>query len=353
MFSKVYLADNVGEERGLLKTTIIAKNGIFEEQTSEFGTSLTKVNDYRCLSMPEVEEYTRFSEETFPKVPASSLKCLVAWYKHITKKTGNEAQAVFYKGDVSKEVKIGGISKKVEDIRGVYKLNDDLFMYVPKQRNTKAHTQVTDTNTYDLLNKTFGMYVETHSHNTMRAFASGEDIVNSKNDGVQLVFGHLDRDEVQMYVWCTVAGRVVEDPSLEDIQRFVDLEGIEIKQQDDIFLLSIEDDTDYTKLFEELEEMIEKPIHTVYTGSAHNTKHPTTSYHQGVYGQDRFQQYTLYDYDYSDDIEGVKEDCDDDFELNVLYALDSLEYIVENTGKRLSYLQRKILSKALDILNDM
>ncbi len=47
----------------------------------------------------------------------------------------------------------------------------NLFSYTPKQRNSSALTFVDNDSVYEALNKYIGMYVETHSHNSMQAFS--------------------------------------------------------------------------------------------------------------------------------------------------------------------------------------
>ena len=76
---------------------------------------------------------------------------------------------------------------------------------------------------YDLLNKQIGMYIETHSHNKMEAFASGTDLSNSGNDAIQLVFGRLDTDSVQMHSWVTVREFVREGIFSDELLDYVDM----------------------------------------------------------------------------------------------------------------------------------
>ena len=193
-------------DRGMIKTVIMGKDGIYEEQNSWLGTSLKKVNDYGVVTFPEITEYVKVKEQTFEKIPALAIKTVMKWYKDITDKNGEEAQVNFY----LKSRKLGGTPEdgiykltytekdevgletektvKLEDIQGLNFWSDDVFSYTPKQRNSGGQTS-TDDPIYTALNQQYGMYLETHSHNSMPAFCSGTDYANSQNDGVQLVFG--------------------------------------------------------------------------------------------------------------------------------------------------------------------
>lgn len=89
------------------------------------------------------------------------------------------------------------------------------------------------------------MYVETHSHNNMRAFVSGTDLENSKSDGIQLVFGRLNTNEIQMYSWATVRGLIKQGLTPEEITQYVDIPKSEFKDSKFIF------DKDLSKLLDE------------------------------------------------------------------------------------------------------
>ena len=39
-------------DRGMIKTVVVGKDGIYEEQNSWLGTSLKKVNDYGVVTFP-------------------------------------------------------------------------------------------------------------------------------------------------------------------------------------------------------------------------------------------------------------------------------------------------------------
>lgn len=226
-------------DRGMIKTVIMGKDGIYEEQNSWLGTSLKKVNDYGVVTFPEITEYVKVKEQTFEKIPAVAIKTVMKWYKDITDKNGEEAQVNFY----LKSRKLGGAPEdgiykltyteedetgietektvKLEDIQGLNFWSDDVFSYTPKQRNSGGQTS-TDDPIYTALNQQYGMYLETHSHNKMAAFCSSTDYANSQNDAVQLVFGKFLSDQIEMYNWITVSQKLQEGFGPNDLEKFVE-----------------------------------------------------------------------------------------------------------------------------------
>lgn len=226
-------------DRGMIKTVIMGKDGIYEEQNSWLGTSLKKVNDYGVVTFPEITEYVKVKEQTFEKIPAIAIKTVMKWYKDITDKNGEEAQVNFY----LKSRKLGGTPEdgiykltytekdevgletektvKLEDIQGLNFWSNDVFSYTPKQRNSGGQTS-TDDPIYTALNQQYGMYLETHSHNSMPAFCSGTDYANSQNDGVQLVFGKFKSSHIEMYNWITVSQKLKEGFAPQILEKFVD-----------------------------------------------------------------------------------------------------------------------------------
>lgn len=196
--------------KGLLKTIIMAGNGTFERVDSLYGFSIKRQGgDYVGLG----EAYESLADGCFvtenpaPKLPRVALETVMEWYKRITHKNGEEAQVNFYWNRYKKSFVKDDEGKEVEltSIPGIHIWSDELFSYTPLQYNHGALTEVADKDEwYDRFNKQFGMYVETHSHNSMDAFASGTDIDNSANDGFQLVFGRLNTENPIMYSWMTM-----------------------------------------------------------------------------------------------------------------------------------------------------
>lgn len=224
-------------DRGMIKTVVVGKDGIYEEQNSWLGTSLKKVHNYGVITFPEVSEYVKVKEQTLTKIPAIAIKTVMKWYKDITDKKDEEAQVNFYLKSrklvpptdgvytLTYEEKVNGIETEktvnLEDIEGLTFWNDDVFSYTPKQTNSKGQTSTKDP-IYTALNNQYGMFLETHSHNSMEAFCSSTDYANSQNDAVQLVFGKFKADKIEMYNWITVSQKLQEGFGTNDLEKFVE-----------------------------------------------------------------------------------------------------------------------------------
>ena len=219
----VYKSNEEITNPGLIKTTILAGNGIFEKQKSWIGESIKQVSDYKFAGLPEMEEIVSVTSEDLPKIPAEAIRYVIKWYRDTTKSTGKEAQINFYNAKGKRTLNVNGVEKNLEDIKGVHFWSDELFSYTPKQDNSDALTAVDNDDVYDALNKYIGMYVETHSHNSMQAFASGTDLANSKVDGLQLVFGQFNTSTVQMHTWITVRGVTSQYVIPEIVEHFVEM----------------------------------------------------------------------------------------------------------------------------------
>lgn len=219
----IYKSNEEITNPGLIKTTILAGNGIFEKQKSWIGESVKQVSDYKFAGLPAMEETISVTSEDLPKIPAEAIRYVIKWYHDTTKSTGKEAQINFYNAKGKRTLNVNGVEKNLEDIKGVHFWTDELFSYTPKQDNSGALTAVDNDDVYDALNKYIGMYVETHSHNSMQAFASGTDLANSKVDGLQLVFGQFNTNTVQMHTWITVRGVTSQYVIPEIVEHFVEM----------------------------------------------------------------------------------------------------------------------------------
>ena len=197
-------------KKGLLKTIIMAGNGIFEVVDSHYGFSIkNQGGDYPGLGAhyPSLANGCFVTKNPAPKLPRQAVETVIEWYRRITEKNGQEAQVVFYwnRDGQTTITDDQGQEYDLTAIPGLHVWNDHLFSYTPKQYNSAGLTQVAPQDQwYDLFNRRFGMYVETHSHNSMDAFASGTDEANSANDGFQLVFGQLNTKTPVMYSWMTM-----------------------------------------------------------------------------------------------------------------------------------------------------
>ena len=275
LYSSKNFKDN--SDRGMIKTVIVGKDGTYEEQNSWLGTSLKKVHDYGVITFPEVTEFVKVKNVNVTKIPAIAIKTVMKWYKDITDKNGEEAQVNFY----LKSRKLGGAPQdgiykltyteedefgietektvKLEDIPGLNFWNDDVFSYTPKQENS-SHQTSTDDPIYTALNQQYGMFLETHSHNSMPAFCSGTDYANSQNDAVQLVFGKFKGSHIEMYNWITVSQKLQEGFDAHVLEKFVEfptysVNTAEKKLNFDFSVLSGVDET----ILEEWDKQVIKP----------------------------------------------------------------------------------------------
>lgn len=275
LYSSKNFKDN--SDRGMIKTVIVGKDGTYEEQNSWLGTSLKKVHDYGVITFPEVTEFVKVKNVNVTKIPAIAIKTVMKWYKDITDKNGEEAQVNFY----IKSRKLGGTPQdgiykltyteedefgietektvKLEDIPGLNFWNDDVFSYTPKQENS-SHQTSTDDPIYTALNQQYGMFLETHSHNSMKAFCSGTDYANSQNDAVQLVFGTFKGAHIEMYNWITVSQKLQEGFDAHVLKKFVEfptysVNTAEKKLNFDFSVLSGVDET----ILEEWDKQVIKP----------------------------------------------------------------------------------------------
>ena len=209
---------------GLLKTLIMAGNGVFEYSISNFGYAVQKshgIGDFNGLgpSYPSLADGIFVTHNNYEKLPRKALETVLEWYRRVQARNGEEAQVNFYNNEHGRTHVQDENGNEVElaSITGVKFWSDKLFSYTPKQWNSSTLTEVADDHYYEEFNRVFGMYIETHSHNSMDAFASGTDIANSANDGFQLVFGHFGTDKVEMYSWATASQVVKEGLSTTDL----------------------------------------------------------------------------------------------------------------------------------------
>lgn len=209
--------------QGALKTIIVAGNGVFEYRPSMYGYTVEDVaEDYggMALRYEKLKTDVVVNKNPYPRLPRKAIESVIEWYRRIEAKNGEEAQVVFYHNmqELTEITTPNGTSVKLADIPGVTIWEKNLFSYTPMQVNNRVHTKVRSVDPYyDYFNTAaeFGMYIETHSHNSMDAFMSGEDLANSANDGFQLVFGHLNTKNIKLYSW-TTANRVLKEGLEED-----------------------------------------------------------------------------------------------------------------------------------------
>lgn len=218
--SQEYLLKN--KKEGKIKTVIKAGNGIFEKCFSWLGYSIKKV-DNQISCYPDLEECVKITNyNKYSKIPKQALIQVMSWYKQINDLTGNEAQVNFYYDKNIKTLKINNENLIIKNIKGVQYWNENIFSYTPIQINTSASTSTEDI-IYNELNKQIGMFVETHSHNNMPAFASQTDLSNSLNNCIQLVFGNFNSDNIEMHSWATIRGLTKEYIEYPELNEYIEL----------------------------------------------------------------------------------------------------------------------------------
>lgn len=286
------ISDDIKKENPLIKKSILAGNGIFEEHKSWLGTSIKKVNDYELgKEYPFLEESLEIAEgKTFTKIPKEAIEAVIKWYAYITEKNGEEAQVVFYKKtkDRNSVVLEDGTEVTLTDIPGVKIWNEEIFSYTPIQNNSGSLTSVSKNDKYyDILNMKFGLYVETHSHNSMGAFRSATDEKYSYNDGIQLVFGKLNTENPEMYSWICVRELQRAGLSAEELEKFVEFPEYEYQdssQKMEFKKENLEATPEEMELFKEWDEQIEIKVYTpTYTSkisSGKYSKNKDTEYYQ-------------------------------------------------------------------------
>lgn len=324
----IYKSNEEITNPGLIKTTILAGNGIFEKQKSWIGESVKQVSDYKFAGLPEMEETISVTSEDLPKIPAEAIRYVIKWYHDTTKSTRKEAQINFYNAKGKRTLNVNGVEKNLEDIKGVHFWSDELFSYTPKQDNSGALTAVDNDDVYDALNKYIGMYVETHSHNSMQAFASGTDLANSKVDGLQLVFGQFNTSTVQMHTWITVRGVTSQYVIPEIVEHFVEMPNY-VLGNDNKYYYDIDEMLDMEfddKLIDVWYGQVAKPKWTAPTyvpryGTTYSRNYGTT-YGKSLSSDERKWYEDEYPssptlWDLTDDTEDVEEVVEDDDTIEV------------------------------------
>lgn len=324
----IYKSNEEITNPGLIKTTILAGNGIFEKQKSWIGESVKQVSDYKFADLPEMEETISVTSEDLPKIPAEAIRYVIKWYHDTTKSTGKEAQINFYNAKGKRTLNVNGVEKNLEDIKGVHFWSDELFSYTPKQDNSGALTAVDNDDVYDALNKYIGLYVETHSHNSMQAFASCTDLANSKVDGLQLVFGQFNTSTVQMHTWITVRGVTSQYVIPEIVEHFVEMPNY-VLGNDNKYYYDIDEMLDMEfddKLIDVWYGQVAKPKWTAPTyvpryGTTYGRNYGTT-YGKSLSSDERKWYEDEYPssptlWDLTDDTEDVEEVVEDDDTIEV------------------------------------
>lgn len=295
-------------EVALVKNVIFAGNGIFEKMNSWLGTAIKRVDEYELgKEFPDMEESVEIYNKKFDEIPRKALLSVVKWYRYVTEKTGDEAQINFYR--LKGRSKIFYIEDKkynLDDIDGIDFWSEDIFSYVPLQHNSGALTEVAkEDEFYNRLNEVYGLYVETHSHNSMNAFRSGTDEKYSYNDGLQLVFGKLNTKNIEMYSWACVRGLQKAGLSKEELGCFFDVSDLVYNDTVKKIIFNSEEITDTDEdieLFEKWNKQVIKKPEIKYPSYNFGKYYDYGKYKD--YDYDKYQDYSIFDYVEQEDIYG-------------------------------------------------
>ena len=216
-----------GEEiaPGLIKTTQIARNGIFETKNSSWvGGYTKKVSDYVLNASPLIPELEdTYYMKALEKLPMKAFAATYKFYKDVCELNGCEAQINFYINEKNlSTILVGEEHLVIKDIPGIDFWTDTIFSYVPIQDNSGALTSTVDP-IYYALRKEMKAHIETHSHNTMSAFKSATDEKNSDIEGLQLVFGNLKSKEYDFKSWVTISGEQFDDVPYQEMLKYIDM----------------------------------------------------------------------------------------------------------------------------------
>lgn len=133
------------------------------------------------------------------KLPFEIFNMILQLFYDITGKTRQESSVLVYRNVNNVE-----IPKTIKDSLGDALVEiDDFVVLVPSQKNTIVHSSFVEKGTYNYQNSDIAWFhdnlvgvVETHSHNTMNAFWSGEDNLHERSHTklrMFLVYGTLDQ----------------------------------------------------------------------------------------------------------------------------------------------------------------
>lgn len=229
-----YASEKENSNKGALGSVIVGGNGLFENISSSIGEATYKVSNYTPIEFEQrIEENVDLAQKSY--IPREAIERVIDFYRYICEKTGDEAQANFYINEnelENIETKSGAIIN-IHNEPNIF-VYDDIVLHFPYQINSAGQTTVED-ELYDALKDQMVPWIETHSHNTMRAFRSATDEANSYNDGIQLVFGKVTSDTIDFHSWVTIRNKQFDDFSVDELNHLIDfpkLEGDSIKIYD-------------------------------------------------------------------------------------------------------------------------
>lgn len=194
--------------------TEVLANGVFKVYNNDYFSISHKVCNLEGLvgSIPSRTS----SINTISKIPYIYLQMVMDFYRDVNEMYGTEASVIFYYNYANK-----AIPKKYVNYYGSRLLIEDKFVIVvPDQENTGTHSSFNiDVEFITYLEDNLLGILETHSHNTMPAFWSGEDDRNERGTIARwyLVMGHVSSEIPMFKVRFNYNGHFLLDHKLDDV----------------------------------------------------------------------------------------------------------------------------------------
>ena len=194
--------------------TEVLANGVFKVYNNDYFSVRHKVCDLSGLvgSIPSGTS----SITTVRTIPYKYLQMVMDFYRDVNEIYGTEASVIFYYNYANKE-----IPKKYVNYYGSRLIIEDkLVIVVPDQENTGVHSSFNvDAEFITYLEDNLLGILETHSHNTMPAFWSGEDDRNERGTIARwyMVMGKVANDIPMFRVRFNYNGHFLLDRKLSEV----------------------------------------------------------------------------------------------------------------------------------------
>lgn len=212
MYAFMFDPDRVGACRA----TVVGDDGVYMYARAAGFDFLELEWDFRFGRGGHVERFARNLNR--PKLPLAAFATVFDFYRTAARVMHDtEAQMTFWWANTPE------LKASVPRDETIVWWTDDVFSYVPRQRNTHASSSVGNDAVYRDLVARYPILAETHSHDSMGAFMSGTDRANSDVPCFQMVFGRVDTARPQFNAWLAVDNRhVFEDMDVDEAFGFIE-----------------------------------------------------------------------------------------------------------------------------------
>lgn len=212
MYAFMFDPDRAGSSRA----TVLAADGVYMYARAAGFDFLEHEWEF---DMGRGGRATRFARNlNRPKLPLAAFATAFDFYRTAARTMHDtEAQMTFWWANTP-ELKASAPKDET-----VVWWTDDVFSYVPRQRNTQASSSVGDDPVYRDLVARYPILAETHSHDSMGAFMSETDRRNSDVPCFQMVFGRVGTARPQFNAWLALDNRhIFEDMSADEAFGFIE-----------------------------------------------------------------------------------------------------------------------------------